>query len=224
MMCPSPPCPLCSNSYISRFHQDNNRIYLHCNTCDLVFVHPDNYLTQAEEFNRYEFHNNDPEDSRYRAVLAKLFNPLADRLAPNSSGLDFGSGPGPLLKVMFEELGHHMSIYDAFYAPDSAVFTQQYDFVTASETAEHLHQPLKELNRLWGCLKPGGILGIMTGIRYDNIDFESWYYIRDETHVVFFSPKSFEWLAEYWGAKLDFVGDSVVLFQKNSEDADTTID
>ncbi|MEA3287077.1 MAG: class I SAM-dependent methyltransferase [Candidatus Marinimicrobia bacterium] len=187
--------------------------------CDLVFAHPDSYLSPEEEFKRYQQHNNDSEDPRYRSFLGKLQKPMAKRLTSKSSGLDFGSGPGPLLKKMFEEQGHKMSIYDVFYAPDMAVFETNYNFITSSETVEHLQQPLLELDRLWHRLKPDGILGIMTGIHYKDIDFKNWYYIRDETHVVFFSPKTFEWLAQYWDANLDFIGDSVVIFQKTSGSA-----
>ncbi len=209
-----PACPFCSNPSVGPFHSDSKRDYLHCPLCDLVFAHPDSYLSQAEEFKRYEQHNNDPEDPRYRSFLNKLQKPVVKHLAPHSSGLDFGSGPGPLLMKLFEEQGHEMSIYDVFYAPNTAVFEASYDFITTSETVEHLQQPMLELERLWRCLKPGGILGIMTGIHYDDIDFKNWYYIRDETHIVFFSPKTFKWLAQFWSAKLEFVGDNVVILQK----------
>jgi len=51
---------------------------------------------------------NSPDDPRYRAFLSRLFIPLNERIAPESCGLDFGSGPGPTLSVMFEEQGHTM--------------------------------------------------------------------------------------------------------------------
>ncbi len=209
-----PSCPLCSNLSTIPFHHDATRNYLHCSICDLIFAHPDHYLTRAEEFSRYEYHNNDLEDPGYRSFLTKLFAPMNNRISPKSSGLDFGSGPGPLLKIMFEEQGHSMSIYDTFYAPESIVFNQSYDFITTSETVEHLQRPLDELDQLWACLKAGGLLGIMTGIIYEHIEFSTWHYIRDDTHVVFFSPRTFKWLAQHWGAELEFSGENVVLFKK----------
>ena len=182
--------------------------------CDLVFAHPRHFLSPGEELERYQHHNNDVEDPGYRSFLSKLYIPMIKRIAVNSMGLDFGSGPGPLLKLMLEEQGHNMSIYDIHYAPDKSVFERQYDFITSTETVEHLYKPMEELDRLWGCLKPGGILGIMTGLRHKNIDFAKWHYIRDDTHVVFFSPDSFCWLGEHWGTAPEFIGDSVILFQK----------
>jgi len=216
-----PTCPLCSNPSVGPLQGDTARTYLHCPMCHLAFAHPDSYLSRAEEFKRYELHNNDPEDGRYRAFLGKLHKPVTERLSKKSRGLDFGSGPGPLLKLMFEEQGHEMSIYDTFYAPDNQVFNKRFDFITSSETVEHLQHPLEELDRLWGCLKPGGILGIMTSIYFEDIDFQNWYYIRDDTHVVFFAPRTFEWLAQRWEAKLEFIGDSVVILKKSSHNKDS---
>ncbi len=208
------PCPLCSNKNAQPFHRDADRDYLKCPNCDLVFAHSRHYLSREEEFKRYEFHENDPDDPAYRAFLNKLFEPMVERIPANSDGLDFGSGPGPLLKIMFEEQGHGMSVYDIYYAPETIVFDREYDFITSSEVVEHLYQPMAELDRLWSCLKSGGFLGIMTGIRKTDIDFPAWHYIRDETHVIFFSPATFEWLAKLWGANLEFVGNTVAIFQK----------
>ena len=49
-----------------------------------------------------------------------------------------------------------MEIFDPFYAPDSKVLEQQYDFITTTEVLEHLHHPRSELDQLWSCLKPRG--------------------------------------------------------------------
>jgi len=115
---------------------------------------------------------------------------------------------------MFEELGHQVSIYDVFYAPDMVVFNKQYDFISSSEVVEHLHKPNEVLHLLWAALKPGGLLGIMTALVNEDTDFKSWYYARDPTHVIFFSTQTFEWLANEWGASLSFVGESVILLEK----------
>lgn len=142
---------------------------------------------------------------------------MLNRIPGHSNGLDFGSGPGPLLKLMFEERGHLMSHYDTFYAPEQDIFNDSYDFITATEVVEHLHKPLEELNRLWACLKPSGFLGIMTSLRLPSQDMRTWHYIKDETHVVFFSPLTMTWLAKCWGAQLEVISNSVVIFQKLHE-------
>lgn len=139
---------------------------------------------------------------------------MQERLAPGSHGLDFGSGPGPTLSVMFEEVGHPMATYDCFYAVKPWVLEKQYDFITASEVLEHLYNPDMELDRLWTLLKPGGFLGVMTRLVEDLETFDGWWYKNDPTHVCFFSRSTFEWLAARWQASLFFFDEDVMLFEK----------
>jgi len=107
-----------------------------------------------------------------------------------------------------------MRIYDPYYAPDTEWLQQQYDFITASEVVEHLRQPRVELDRLWSCLKPNGVIGIMTKRVLGRDAFSRWHYKNDLTHVCFFSTETFVWLADYWGAELTVVGNDVVVFRK----------
>lgn len=140
--------------------------------------------------------------------------PVAERLKPASQGLDFGSGPGPTLSIMLRELGHDMQIYDPFYAADDHVLDHRYDFVTATEVVEHFREPAIDLQKMWKCVKPGGILGIMTKLARDQVAFAKWHYKNDQTHVSFFSRGTFEWLATQWKCELDFIGNDVIVFQK----------
>jgi 2-polyprenyl-3-methyl-5-hydroxy-6-metoxy-1,4-benzoquinol methylase len=117
---------------------------------------------------------------------------------------------------MFKEIGHSMEIYDTFYAREPDLLNRQYDFITATEVLEHLHHPRQELDRLWTLLKPGGYLGIMTQLVKDQKTFSHWYYKNDPTHVCFFSRSTFQWLAGWWQAEVEFADNDVMLFQKNS--------
>jgi len=206
-------CPLCQSSDISFYFQDK-RDYFQCSVCSLVFVPPDQLLSLAEEKQVYDQHENSPDDTGYRHFLNRIFVPMSQSAKPYSHGLDFGSGPGPTLSIMFAEAGHSMTIYDPFYAPDKQCFQQNYDFISASEVVEHLHQPGEELNRLWSCLKSGGILGIMTKRVIDQPAFANWHYKKDPSHVCFFSLETFQWLAQQWQAELIVAGKDVVLFKK----------
>jgi len=206
-------CPLCHSLKISLFYQDK-RDYYQCSDCSLVFVAEHQWLSQDNEKAMYDRHNNSPDDAGYRTFLSRLFTPMADHLSPHSHGLDFGSGPGPTLSLMFAEAGHTMTLYDKFYAPDKQALKQSYDFISSSEVVEHLHQPGEELERLWSCLKPGGILGIMTKRVLDKQAFMHWHYKNDPTHICFFSIASFHWLAARLGAELIISGNDVVLLIK----------
>lgn len=195
-------------------YQDRWRPYYHCRHCNLVFVPPSHFLTAAAEKAAYDLHQNSPDDAGYRRFLSRLFYPVQEQISAHSYGLDFGCGPGPTLSVMFEEIGHEMALYDPFYAPHSAVFEQQYDFITASEVVEHLQRPWEELNRLWSCLKVGGTLGLMTKLFIDAAAFKTWHYKNDRTHICFFSRQTFQWLGEQWHTEAIFHGRDVVLFKK----------
>lgn len=207
-------CPLCQTPAAPLFYRGRQRPYLRCEQCRLIFVPPAYFLSAAEEKAEYDLHQNSPHDRSYRRFLSRLFDPIRRRLPPHSHGLDFGSGPGPTLSVMFEEIGHTVTIYDPFYAPDQCVFDRHYDFVTASEVVEHLHDPRAELERLWACLRPGGLLGLMTKLALDRTAFARWHYRQDRTHVCFYSRDTFHWLAHQWGAPVEFVGKDVILFLK----------
>jgi hypothetical protein len=189
--------------------------YYQCQNCRLIFAPSKDRPDHDEEFARYETHENNPEDEGYRNFLSQLFDPLINLLEPNSEGLDFGSGPGPTLNLMFEEAGHQMRIYDSFYDDDPSVFEKNYDFITATEVVEHLFEPGKELDRLWGCLRSGGYLGIMTKIAEDDVSFfADWHYRLDITHVTFYTKDTFRWLADHWNASVEFTGDRVIIFRK----------
>jgi len=209
-------CPLCEAGHAALFYRDG-RDYFRCHACELVFVLPHAFLSRDQEKATYDHHQNSPDDPQYRRFLDRLFSPLSRRLAPGSRGLDFGSGPGPTLSIMFEEAGHSMAIYDPFYAPGTAPLQQEYHFVAASEVVEHLHHPRRDLERIWACLKSGGVLGIMTKRRIDDRDFSTWHYKNDPTHVCFFSMDTFRWLADHWNATLVAPDQDVVLLIRTAE-------
>ena len=209
-------CPLCGGLQPEPFYQDRRRAYHRCPVCRLVFVPPVYHLAPEDEKAEYDRHRNRPDDPAYRRFLSRLASPLLSRLAPKSSGLDFGSGPGPTLAPMLREAGHTMAIYDPYYADRPAVLTRRYDFITASEVVEHLRHPGRELDRLYSLLKPGGLLGIMTKRVIDWERFIRWHYINDPTHVCFFSRETFAWLAARWRARVDFVDRDVIIIVKTS--------
>lgn len=210
----SPRCPLCRSHATDIYHSDPARDYYQCGHCRLVFV-PERFLLPPDrEKSIYDLHQNSLDDEGYRSFLDRLFTPMHAVLKPGSYGLDFGSGPGPTLSVMFSEAGHDIAIYDYFYANNPLVFDDEYDFITATEVIEHLHTPGQELERLWGLLKPGGLLGIMTK-RVRNRDvFAGWHYKNDPTHVCFFSRYTFDWLAARWDAERYYPAGDVVIFRK----------
>ncbi|MFP4033728.1 MAG: class I SAM-dependent methyltransferase [Desulfococcaceae bacterium] len=207
-------CPLCGGAAVENFHADRHRAYLRCSTCLLVFVPERFHLDPSAEKAEYDRHENRPDDPGYRRFLSRLTEPLLERIGAGKIGLDFGCGPGPAIPAMLEEPGHVVERYDPIYFDDPAVFAKTYDFICATEVVEHLRNPGRELERLFSLLKPGGWLGIMTKLVIDQEAFQRWHYIRDLTHIAFFSRETFEFFARRLGAELIFAGKDVVLMRK----------
>jgi Methyltransferase domain len=207
-------CPLCRSADVRPFARAHGRRYFGCDVCGLVFMAPADRPDAAAERAHYATHENDPAEAGYRAFLARLAAPLAERLPPGAHGLDYGSGPGPALAMMLRERGFAVEIYDPFFAPDASVLARSYDFVTCTETAEHFFSPADEFSRLNAMLRPGGWLGVMTEVLDDGRAFGEWRYARDPTHVCFYRPRTLEWIAARHGWALERPHRNVALFRK----------
>jgi len=207
-------CPLCKNRDVTLFLYAENRDYLHCKCCDLVYVPSIYFLSTEDEKAKYDNHQNSPQNQGYRDFLNRLLKPLCQLIPQNAYGLDFGSGPGPTLSIIMREYGYDMDIYDYFYHHDLSVFEKKYDFITTTEVIEHLYHPYEEITKLWSILNSGGVLGIMTAFRPDDDEFGKWYYKRDLTHIRFFTQNSFRWLADELDADLIVPQSGVVILKK----------
>jgi len=212
-------CTLCGDC-TEHYSQDKRRDYFECQSCSLVQVPKEQRLSLIEEKVEYDKHENNADDLGYRRFLFRMLDPMLEALTgrdkANLLGLDFGSGPEPVLQRMFFERGVKQHIYDIFYAPDTSPLdvNSHYDFITTTEVVEHLHAPGFELERLWSLLTAGGVLGVMTK-RVTSLEaFQQWHYKNDPTHVCFFSIATFEYLAQKWGAELSVISNDVVFLKK----------
>lgn len=137
---------------------------------------------------------------------------MIENLPPASQGLDFGSGPGPTLSLIFEEAGHQCEVYDKFYADDKEKLKTEYDFISSTEVVEHLASPNEIFELLFSLLRPSGMLGLMTKLHTKNIDFGAWHYKNDPTHICFYSPTTMQYLANRFYKQLTIIGSDVILF------------
>ena len=180
----------------------------------MIFLSPSQRPDTNSERERYLEHENNPSDPRYREFLGRLSRHLTPHLSSHAHGLDYGAGPKPTLSVMLEEQGFPMNIYDPFFAPDSSVLEQTYDFITCTETVEHFFNPAHEFALLDSMLKPGGWLGVMTEMITPDQNFEEWWYHRDLTHVCFYQQLTMVWIARMFGWAVVFPRKNVTMFRK----------
>ena len=207
-------CPLCAYDQAQTRINAAGRDYLKCARCALIWLTAEQHPSLAEERAEYALHENNPADQGYRRHLARLTDPLLARLPEAArQGLDFGSGPGPAISVMLGEQDYDITNYDPAFAPDAAAVNRRYDFITCTETAEHFHQPSREFDLLTRLIKPGGLIGIMTSLRTDAIEFADWYYIRERSHVTFYAPDTFRWIARKYGWLVEIIEPNVVILR-----------
>lgn len=203
-------CPLCAAP-----HADVAGVgFLACARCALVFRDPARWPTPEAEQALYRTHRNDPADPGYRRFVQPLAEALLAQLPRASQGLDFGCGEGSALAAILIEGGLRVRGYDPLFAPDPAALAQDYDFIALCEVAEHLHDPRASFAALDRLLRPGGVLGIRTGFLPPPERFAQWHYLRDPTHVLFFSPDCLRWLAADMGYRCTLPAANVALLQK----------
>ncbi|MEL7544558.1 MAG: methyltransferase domain-containing protein [Pseudomonadota bacterium] len=205
-------CPLCGATGLTPVRTPPPRRYATCPVCHLVSLDPKQRPTAAEEKAEYDLHENDPDDPRYRKWLSRLVGPMMEGVTAPIFALDFGSGPGPTIAPMLEERGHSCRNYDPFYATDQAELETSYERIFCSETAEHFFAPATEFAQLFKMLRPGGRLGVMTQMLTPDIDFATWRYRLQPSHVVFYRPQTMAWIANAHEATLDLQLPDVAIF------------
>lgn len=212
------PCPLCASTDIALLHKGGKgsgwRDFLRCGQCDMAFAPRAQQISAAAQRERYLQHNNDVHDPDYRRFLGRLYYAMKPMLPPGGKGLDFGCGPGPALVAMMREDGFDARGYDIHFAPDADALAQRYDFIACTETAEHFADPAAEFALMNAMLRPGGWLGVMTGMLESWDDFADWHYHRDMTHINFFSRAAMRWLGGRFGWRASFPGRDTALFHK----------
>lgn len=211
-------CPLCENPKTNSFfnYQKGKKIfdYLKCGDCDLVFMERNQLLSPEDEKNRYQNHDNSIKTQGYIEFLNELIDPILNKVESFHEGLDFGSGPYPMLSELVTERGYSISTYDPFFTQDDLALIKKYDFITCCEVVEHFHWPYENFELLWDLLNINGVLGIKTGIVYPEIEFSKWFYKEDETHVAFYSPKTFDWICERFNFRIIHFDKNVILLKK----------
>lgn len=220
-------CPLCRGDRLAIYHTASRGVpwrlyspgtavgdglrFFRCQECSLVVKDPAVRANPQQEIAHYRKHNNNLADAGYREHLLKLISPMLPFLRAGAEGLDYGCGPALSIEPLMADLGMRCASYDPLFFPcEELVTLDRYDFITCCEVSEHFKDPRDEYERLRGMLKRGGILGVMT--RFVPENFESWWYHRDPTHVVFYSEATLSWIGSHLGfTLLERQGDVTVL-------------
>lgn len=203
-------CTLCNSILINK----KDEFFYDCNTCKAIVKDKQHHLTASEEKERYETHNNDVDDVRYQDFTSPITNYVIENFLSEHKGLDFGSGTGPVISSMLEKEGYNIVQYDPFFAPDKNTLNTMYDYIVSCEVFEHFYHPKTEIDRLISMLNSNGAILIMTLLYHDEMDFDTWFYKKDPTHVFLYRKETFEYIAKENKLKIDILTDRLIALRK----------
>lgn len=209
-------CILCKANIKHTFeHPTLKTIFHQCETCGIIFKDSSYFPSFDIEKARYEEHNNDINQEGYVQFLTRFIDEGITPFQKKGTILDFGSGPNPVLAILLKRYGYDVSCYDPFFH-ENLDLNETYDMMTATEVVEHFHDPIKEFTWIDKHVKHKGYLSFMT-LFYpeDRLKFLNWYYQRDVSHVVFYSPLTWRWLAKRFSWEIMYTDDyRIIVYQK----------
>lgn len=206
-------CALCG-SETTELSFVNKRAYHCCSHCKGISLHPSCLLSSDQERKRYETHNNDVTDSGYQNFVSPIVNGILKEYDKAHKGLDFGSGSGPVITEMLRDKDYLINTYDPYFDPDSSTLQTTYDYIACCEVMEHFYHPYKEFKLLHGLLNNNGSLYCKTNLYDESIEFDSWWYKNDPTHVFFYTKETLIWIKNHFGFSNVIISKKLIVFRK----------
>lgn len=185
-------CPLCQDTGKSFYKE----LFFKSPTCFAIFKNRQQLPDYSSEKKRYETHNNDINDLGYQNFVSPITQTVLSTFTQQHKGLDFGAGTGPVISKILLDNGYNILQYDPFFHPYANLLEQAYDYIVCCEVIEHFYHPYKEFELLKKLLHPKGKLYCMTHLYDPSIEFNSWYYKNDPTHVFIYQKETIEWIKQ----------------------------
>jgi SAM-dependent methyltransferase len=164
--------------------------------CHGIFVDEKQLPDEQSEKERYELHDDNAEDAGYRKFVSPITSNIEKDFSIETQGLDFGAGTSQIITKVMQEKAYNISSYDPYFHPYEELLEKKYDYIASCEVIEHFYHPAKEFRLLKSLLKQDAKLYLMTDMYDERVEFSSWYYKNDPTHVFFYSKKTFEWICQ----------------------------
>jgi cyclopropane fatty-acyl-phospholipid synthase-like methyltransferase len=210
-------CKVCKTETSKIEEVKKTLTYYRCVSCGFIYLEDKYVITQEKEKERYTQHENAFENKGYIEMFEKfIIEAVEPYIADVKTVLDFGCGEAPVLAKLLEKRNLEVDAYDIYFATKKVYEAKTYDLITSTEVFEHLQKPMETLELLADHLTNNGYIILMTRFPpKDDKTFLNWWYRRDSTHISFFTPKSFEVMAEKVGLKvLKILNKNIVVFQK----------
>ncbi len=196
-------CLICAKKCDSFEDTAKGILYYECYSCGFIMKSPEHLSDFSEQKKRYDLHNNSPESEGYRAYFQRFVDFVLPCVDTPKNALDFGCGESSLLAQILTHNQISTDFYDPIYHPKEVYKDKKYDLIVSVEVFEHLHNPKDIFKMLIEHLQPNGYLAIQTAFYQNNRErFLHWHYRLDPTHVIFFSLKSLEKLADIFNMRV----------------------
>jgi len=206
-------CALCGST-TTAFAVVQNRAYHQCVICNGISLHPSHFLSDDLEKKRYETHNNDVTDPGYQRFVSPIVDAILTDYNPLDKGLDFGSGTAPIITVMLKNQNYNIDSYDPFFDPNPKALETTYSYIACCEVMEHFYNPNQEFALLHGLLQENGSLYCKTNLYDSSINFDSWWYKNDATHVFFYTKETLHWIKKYYNFNEIQISKELIIFRK----------
>ena len=210
-------CKICkADTHVLNDNKKELRYY-RCSSCGFLYLDDEFIIGKESEKSQYDMHKNSFDSLGYVKMfedfIEKAILPYEKNIA---TALEFGCGSGPVLAELLSRKGMTVDKYDLYFYPKKVYEGKKYDLITSTEVFEHLKNPIEILEMLVEHTNKNGYIVLMTKFPpKDDKEFLAWWYRRDPTHISFFTPKSFEIMAEKVGIKVvKTIDKNIVVFQK----------
>ncbi|TPN84796.1 methyltransferase domain-containing protein [Aquimarina algicola] len=207
-------CSLCA-SKTNVFSEVQHKKYLQCNECNSVMLDHSFFLSKNQERERYNLHQNDVYNLGYQNSVSTIIEKVVNNHSKHDKGLDFGSGTNSVVSYLLKNKNYDILEYDPIFKnKNDVLLDSNYDYIICCEVVEHFYRPIQEFQLLSRLLKPNGTLYCKTKLFTENINFDTWWYKNDPTHVFFYTPKSINWIKNKFNFGHVEVAKDVIIFQK----------
>lgn len=200
-------CNICSNKLQKIII--NKMEFNYCKSCEALYK--TNTPPPLEEKRRYMHH---VIDDGYKKYMENIFLKIKDFLNPGLS-LDFGCGQKNTMEEIAKNYNIKMYSYDLYFYPFSYK-NYKYDNIILNEVFEHIKKPLDLIFELKELLNDGGKIIILTKTHDNN--FNDWWYLRDITHVSFFSKKTLSVIADVTNGEIVYNDFNLVVYSFSKND------
>lgn len=208
-------CRLCNHN-MTYFASTRKRDYYRCPSCDSIQLKASQILTNTDEKARYDTHINDVTNLGYQSFVSPITNFILNHHEKIQKGLDFGAGPGPVISTILKQKNYDITLYDPFYHNNQEALLKTYEYIFACEVIEHFNDPRKTFSTLYHLTRPKANWIFMTCIYDDSIDFSKWHYKNDETHIIFYTRKTLEYIKDIFRFQKLIIQDRLIVFIKKT--------